>query len=75
MEYVPGWLHRNQQVQILGDEIELGVFKKLQVSTMFGRNQEQVGRSQAWKGQLVELGSSSEGGGAVVGVEQRREVI
>lgn len=35
--------HRNQPVQILRGETEMGVFKKLQVSVMSDGNQEQGG--------------------------------
>lgn len=42
---------------ILGGETEMGVFKKQQVSPVYGRNQEQVGRSQVWSGQLTSQAS------------------
>ena len=34
-------------MQLIEGEIEMGVFKKLQVSTTSGSDQEQMGRSQA----------------------------
>lgn len=56
--------HRNQHVQILGVETEMGVFTKLQASTMSGRNQEQ---ESGLKCPADEVGLCSESGVAGVG--------
>lgn len=59
-------------MQILGGETEMGVFVKLQVFTMSGRNQVQ---KSGLKSPADKVGLCSEGGVAMADVEQRRGVI
>ena len=59
---------RSQLVQTLGGENELGVFRKPQVSVMFGENREQAVRDQAWNGNLRSWASFLMVAGAMEGL-------